>query len=108
MIFTYQVKDSQEKKCNFITIINEIHNIFFWNPSVTRLLFELLIVCVWNLIFAWKSPCKKENTQKFLNIQNKELNVQSDLHLYNLRETQFPCPMLQISAVLRFSFLLTL
>lgn len=61
MIFTYFTYlqftgewYSQGKKYNFITIIDEINNIFFWNPFVSRLLFEPLKVTVWNLIIcAW-------------------------------------------------------
>ena len=46
LIFTYQVNDIVRKKYNFITIINEIHDIFFWNLSPSCLLFESLKVSV--------------------------------------------------------------
>ena len=36
-LFTYQVNDIVRKKHNFIAIIDEIHDIFFWNPFLSCL-----------------------------------------------------------------------
>ena len=70
------------KKYNSITIIDEVQDIFFWNPFFSHGVIERLYVFWSNIISrACKVTMQKEelltpgNPQKFLNLQNKKGNV---------------------------------
>lgn len=62
LIFTHQVNGMvREKKYNSITTIDEIPDIFFWNPSFSHRISELLRVSDQHYLPApVKSPCKAE------------------------------------------------
>lgn len=82
LIFTNQVNGMVRKKYNSITIIDEVQDIFFWNPFFFHCVVELLFAFWSNIISsACKITVQKEelfspgNPQKFLNLQNKKGNV---------------------------------
>ena len=63
LIFTNQVNGMVRKKYNSITIIEEVQDIFFWNPLFSHCVVVLLFVFRFNIIsFACKITVQKNRT----------------------------------------------